>query len=134
MPTTSRPKYLALAFGTMIFGLASRSNELTLPEFIGLYAGDTLWAMLVFWLVRALKPSLPLLRSALIAIGFAYLIELSQFYHAPWIDSIRSSTLGGLVLGSGFQLSDLICYSVGVCIGYLLDIVVGELEHVTHNE
>ena len=120
----SRLKYLALAFGTMIPGLASRSTELVLPEFIAIYAGDTLWALLVFWLVRALKPSLPALHSAFIAIGFAYFIELSQFYHAPWIDSIRSTTLGGLVLGFGFQLSDLICYFVGVCIGYVLNITL----------
>jgi hypothetical protein len=126
----SRPKYLALAFGTMMFGLASRSNEFVLPEFIVSYAGDTLWALLVFWLVRVLKPSLPVLQSAFIATGFAYIIELSQFYHFPWIDGIRSTTLGGLVLGFGFSLSDLACYSVGIVIGYVLDImVVSELEH-----
>jgi len=126
----SRLKYLALAFGTMILGLASRSNELDFPEFIAIHAGDALWALLVFWLVRALKPSLPVLHSALLAIGFAYFIEFSQFYHAPWIDGIRSTTLGGLVLGFGFQLSDLICYFLGVCIGYVLNImVISKLEH-----
>jgi hypothetical protein len=108
----------------MILGLASRSNEFVLPEFIAIHAGDTLWALLVFWLVRTSKPSLPVLHSAFIAIGFAYFIELSQFYHAPWIDGIRSTTLGGLVLGFEFQLSDLIRYFVGVCIGYVLNIMV----------
>jgi hypothetical protein len=126
----SRLIYLALAFGTMIAGLASRSTELVLPEFIAIYAGDTLWALLVFWLVRALKPTLAVLHSAFIAIGFAYFIEFSQFYHAPWIDSIRSTTLGGLLLGFGFQLSDLICYFVGIGIGYALNtMVVSEPEN-----
>jgi len=122
--TRIRIQYLALAFGTMILGLASRSDELVLPEFIAIHAGDALWALLVFWLVRALKPSLPALHSAFITLGFAYFIEFSQFYHAPWIDAIRSTTLGGLVLGFGFQLSDLIRYFVGVCIGYLLNTMI----------
>jgi hypothetical protein len=105
----------------MMLGLVSRSDALVLPEFIATYAGDTLWALLVFWLVRVLKPTLPLSQSAYIAIGFAFIIEFSQFYHAPWIDSIRSTTLGGLVLGFEFMLSDLACYSAGVCIGYVLE-------------
>jgi hypothetical protein len=125
-----RLKYCVLAIATMILGLASRSNELLLPEFIVSYAGDTLWALFVFWLVRILKPSLPVLQSAIITIGFAYFIEFSQFYHAPWLDGIRSTTLGGLVLGFGFLLTDLVCYFVGVCIGCVLNImVVSEPEH-----
>ncbi len=41
-------------------------------------------------------------------------VELSQLYHAPWIDSIRQTTLGGLILGFGFLWSDLACYALGV--------------------
>lgn len=106
----------------MCLGLASRSDGIVLPDVISLYAGDTLWALLVFWLVRMIKPVLSIFLSALIALCFAFAIELSQFYHAPWIDAIRATTLGGLVLGFGFQFSDLICYSFGVLIGYILNV------------
>ena len=34
-------------------------------------------------------------------------VEESQLYHASWIDSIRGTTLGALVLGHGFLWSDL---------------------------
>lgn len=126
----SRLRYLALALGTMLLGLASRSKEIPLPEFMATYAGDTLWALLVFWLVRGLKPSLSPLLCAFIAIGFSFLIEFSQLYNAPWIDGIRSTTLGGLVLGFGFMPSDLLCYCLGVFIGYLLDVkVAGRFTH-----
>ncbi|MGB1311000.1 MAG: DUF2809 domain-containing protein [Leucothrix sp.] len=117
----TRLLYLALAFITMLLGLASRANNITLPDFIATYAGDTLWAMLVFWLVRAIAPTLDCVKSALIAIAFSFFIEFLQFYHAPWIDSIRATTLGGLVLGFGFKASDLICYTTGIMIAYLLD-------------
>jgi len=54
---------------------------------------------------------------AISALAFSIAIELSQLYHAPWIDSIRHTTLGALILGFGFVWSDLICYAVGVLLG-----------------
>lgn len=50
----------------------------------------------------------------------------SQLYHAPWIDSIRATSLGGLVLGFGFLVSDLICYTCGVLIAYFFDRTMAE--------
>lgn len=44
---------------------------------------------------------------------FFYGIELSQLYHALWIDAIRNTTLGGLIIGFGFLWSDLVCYTIG---------------------
>ena len=49
------------------------------------------------------------------------LVEVGQLYHAPWIDSIRRTTLGGLVLGFDFVWSDLACYAVGVGLGVLIE-------------
>ncbi|MFM8818855.1 MAG: DUF2809 domain-containing protein, partial [Phycisphaerales bacterium] len=40
-----------------------------------------------------------------------------QLHHAPWIDGIRATRLGALVLGSGFLWSDIACYAVGVAGG-----------------
>jgi Protein of unknown function (DUF2809) len=64
---------------------------------------------------------------ALLTIAFSVAIELSQLYHAPWIDSIRQTTLGGLILGFGFLWSDLACYAVGVGLGVMMDIGVSAL-------
>ena len=58
---------------------------------------------------------------ALLAISFSILIEFSQLYHAPWIDSIRHSTLGSMILGFDFDATDLACYSVGVGMGILFE-------------
>jgi VanZ family protein len=49
-------------------------------------------------------------------------IEISQLYHSPWIDVIRKTTIGGLVLGYGFLWSDIVCYIVGIAIGVILEI------------
>jgi hypothetical protein len=61
---------------------------------------------------------------ALLAMILSLAVELSQLYHAPWIDSIRQTTLGGLILGFGFLWSDLACYAVGVGLGVILELIV----------
>lgn len=58
------------------------------------------------------------------AIAIAFAVEYSQLYHAAWIDSIRRTRIGALVLGSGFLWSDLVCYAVGVGIAALLDAMI----------
>lgn len=51
------------------------------------------------------------------------LIELSQLYHTPWLDGLRSNRVGALALGRGFLWSDLACYAVGVACGVCVDLI-----------
>lgn len=51
------------------------------------------------------------------ALAFAWSVEFSQLYHAPWIDTIRSTRIGHLILGSTFNAPDLLAYAVGIGIG-----------------
>ncbi|MGB0387440.1 MAG: DUF2809 domain-containing protein [Ardenticatenaceae bacterium] len=102
-------------------GLASRSFPAMLPDFIATYAGDTLWALLAFLLIGFLLPSQSTARVGIMALLFASFIEVSQLYQAPWINTIRQTRLGGLVLGYGFLWSDLLCYAVGIAIGALIE-------------
>ncbi|HZS06168.1 MAG TPA: DUF2809 domain-containing protein [Blastocatellia bacterium] len=119
----------ALLCGFVIFlGLASRSRHIALPHFIADYAGDTLWALLVFLLIGFLMPRWSTRRVAMLAAGFSLLIEVSQLYHAPWIDAIRRTRIGGLVLGYGFLWSDLACYAVGVACGAFAELLIGWLK------
>lgn len=101
----------------MLAGMGSRKLRNDLPPFVAEYAGDTLWALMLFLLVSTMLARRSIAIRAAISLGLAFSVEFSQLYHAPWIDSIRQTTLGGLVLGSGFLGSDLICYSVGIAVG-----------------
>ena len=113
--------WLVLIALVVALGLGSRRFGRSLPGFVAAYAGDTLWALVAFLGIGLLLPRASTWRVALLAMSFSVLIEVSQLYHAPWIDSIRSTTLGGLVLGFGFVWSDLACYAVGVGIGVLIE-------------
>jgi len=105
----------------MALGLASRRPDISLPPFIAAYAGDTLWALMVFLWVGVLWPCLSLQGRTLLAWAFACAVEVSQLYHAPWIDTLRATTLGGLVLGYDFVWSDIVCYSAGIGLGALIE-------------
>jgi hypothetical protein len=120
----TRIRYLITAIIVIFLGLASRRYASYLPEFVANYAGDTLWALMAFLGIRTINPRWKPLNSALAALLFAFSIEISQLYHAPWIDDIRHTTLGGLVLGFGFLWSDLLCYCVGISTGVIIDILL----------
>jgi len=112
-----RAVYLGLTLLVVALGLGSRRFGAHLPPFVAAYSGDTLWALAAFLWLSTLTPRLALRHRAAVALLFAFAIEISQLYHAPWIDQIRATTLGGLILGFGFLWSDLACYAVGVLIG-----------------
>lgn len=116
----SRILYFILTIMTIILGLLSRKVS-GLPEIISAYSGDVLWALMVFLLFAFIFNKKPIIFILIISIIFSYGIELSQLYHAPWIDSIRATTLGGLILGFGFLWSDLVCYTVGIVFGVIID-------------
>ncbi|MBX9137212.1 MULTISPECIES: DUF2809 domain-containing protein [unclassified Clostridium] len=112
--------YLILIIITIILGLLSRKVS-GLPHVISTYSGDVLWAMMIFFIIAFIFNKKSTIFIISWAIIFSYSIEISQLYHAPWIDSIRNTTLGALVLGFGFLWSDLFCYTVGIIIGAIID-------------
>ena len=66
---------------------------------------------------------------ALLAFSFASLIECSQIYHAPWIDSIRATAPGALVLGQTFNWPDFLAYAAGVVVGTIAEKAVFRREN-----
>jgi hypothetical protein len=120
------PALIALVVG---LGLGSRRFARRLPGPVAAYAGDTLWALAAFLGFGLLLPRASTARVALLALAFSFLIEASQLYHAPWIDSIRGTTLGGLVLGFQFVPSDLACYTLGVALGVVIETIARSRSH-----
>ena len=119
-----RISFLISALTIMLVGLASRRYRQHLPSFVGEYSGDTLWALMLFLIVSFVLAGRPIRQRCGISMALAFAIEFSQLYHAHWIDSIRSTTMGGLVLGFGFLWSDLVCYLVGIAAGALIELTM----------
>lgn len=121
--TRNRIVYALLILIVTVLGLASRRYPEIWPSFFSTYAGDTLWALMVFLLIGFIFPQLSTLKLAALTLAFSLLIEVSQLYQASWINELREYTLVALVIGHGFLWSDLVCYSVGVAIGALSEII-----------
>jgi hypothetical protein len=114
--------WLALGIVVVIaVGLASRRYAM-FPALLQAYPGDALWALMIFLLIAFIKPGISTAQLAGAALATAFLVEASQLYQAPWINAVRATTLGHLVLGTGFQWLDLCAYSIGVAIGAVGDV------------
>ncbi|MFE9078208.1 ribosomal maturation YjgA family protein [Bacillus mobilis] len=122
----NRLLYALFTIVVIILGLCSRKFAFALPQLLNEYLGDALWALMIFTGFGFLFPKIETKRVAFISLLFCYGIEVSQLYHAEWIDSIRATTLGGLVLGYGFLWSDLVAYTIGVGVGFLFEFILRE--------
>jgi len=121
MPKT-RLSYFILIILIIIIGLLSRHIK-GIPLFIG----DILWGLMVYFIVRFLFINRKVQWAVIASLIFSYSIEFSQLYQAEWINNIRHTVLGGLVLGYSFLWSDMLCYTVGITIGVLTDrMLLGE--------
>jgi hypothetical protein len=105
----------------VVSGLLSRRHPGLFPLSLGKYPGDALWAVMIFLGFGFLFPAMPTVRIGLAAVAFSCAIEFAQIYRAPWIDSIRATTLGHLILGSGFSWMDIAAYSVGILLACLVE-------------
>ena len=122
-----RGAFFAFAIVAMLLGLASRGFGSYLPDFVAENAGDSLWAAFVYCGMSFCVPHTKIITRGAMTLGFAYAIEFSQLYHAPWIDSVRETTLGGLVLGFQFVWVDLIRYAVGVTFCVAVEVVMTQV-------
>jgi hypothetical protein len=123
----NRALYAFLILAVIAAGLASRKYWYLLPAQLGKYPGDALWALMVFLLFGFARPQWPVISSATAALATSYAVEFSQLYQAPWLNSIRQTTIGHLVLGSGFHWQDLIAYAAGVIVGMLGEFLTARL-------
>ncbi len=118
MTSHSRLLYACLVLLTIIAGLISRE----ISE-IPLWIGDALWALMIFWGIAMLFPRLKLISLTIVSILVCYAVETTQLYQAEWINSIRKTLPGRLILGQGFLWSDLVAYAAGVISGALVKLV-----------
>ncbi|MGE7632501.1 DUF2809 domain-containing protein [Bacillus paramycoides] len=122
----NRILYAIFTIIVIVFGLSSRKFAYALPDILNAYLGDALWALMIFTGFGFLFPKIETKKLVIISLIFCYGIEISQLYHAEWIDSIRATTLGGLVLGYGFLWSDLVAYTIGIGVGMLCEFMLRE--------
>jgi glycopeptide antibiotics resistance protein len=119
-----RRTYFYAVVITILLGLASRKFSYLLFSFLAENAGDVLWAMMVYFGFRFLFLKKRLVTANFLSFLFSFGIEFSQLHQEDWINQIRGTLLGALVLGKGFLTVDLIRYTTGILLASSLDTVV----------
>lgn len=122
----NRLVYAIMITIVIVLGLLSRKMVNVLPDLLNIYLGDALWALMIFIGVGFIFTELETKTVALMGLVFCYFIELSQLYHAIWIENIRKTTLGGLALGYVFSWGDLLGYAIGISIGVIIEVRRGQ--------
>ena len=114
--------YLFMTILVIVLGLISRQYlfNIDMPTYIG----DILWGAMVYFGFRFLFTKAKLRISFILALLYSYITEFSQIYQGEWINSIRNTIFGALILGYNFSVLDLIFYTVGIIIAVLFDILV----------
>lgn len=109
-------RLLSLATAILLVPLGLLSRRVAwIPE----EAGDALWAMMVFCLWRVILVRSRLGTVAIVALVHAYLVEVSQLTRWPWLVNFRSTFIGHMMLGQGFQWADMLAYTTGITLIYI---------------
>lgn len=112
--------YAGVIIATIFTGLLARSGKAWFPDVVNLCLGDMLYAFMMYYIVSFFMPRKSDISRALIALFVCFFVEFFQLYHSSWIDGIRATLPGKLVLGSGFLWSDLAAYAIGIMLAYLI--------------
>lgn len=101
-----------------VVALGLLSRRFPLPGLLAEHTGDALYTVAAFLLCAAVFPAAGSASLALGAFAWSALVEAAQLWTWPWLQDLRSTTAGALLLGQGFQWADLAAYGVGaVAIG-----------------
>jgi len=116
MMKNTRFSYFILIVSAIILGLVSRKID-GIPTFFG----DTLYAVMVYYGMRLFFINYSPKKTIVLALIFCFSIEFLQLYGAEWILVVRRTTMGHYALGQGFLWSDLVFYTLGITIAFLID-------------
>ena len=116
--------YLSILIVTVITGLISRDLS---SSVVPLFVGDILWALAVFLLLKFIFIRKSLVFIVIISLIYTWATEFSQLYSAPWIDSLRQTLFGKVMLGETFLFGDILSYTIGIGLGVLIELSLRKL-------
>jgi hypothetical protein len=81
--------------------------------FIRPYGGDFLVVILIYCFIKTWFNT-NIIKTALIVLVFAYLVEISQYFHLVNLLGWQHSRTARMMLGTSFSFIDLLTYTLGV--------------------
>lgn len=111
-----RQYYFFLIAAVIFLGIFSRKTSL-----VPLCIGDLLYAVMMYILLRILFFNKKGFFILIISLFTCYTIEFLQLYQAEWMIALRKTLFGRYVLGQGFLWTDIIAYTFGSAIAFIVE-------------
>ena len=111
--------YFLCIIGAILTGLLSRKDS-----FVPFAFGDAMYAVMMYFIVRFSVPETKSGTSFLVSLLLCFGVEISQLCQADWIVSLRNVPGMHYILGQGFLWSDLVAYTIGAALVYVIDTIL----------
>jgi hypothetical protein len=121
-PKRTASVYLGLIGLTAWLALYARHCAMTHLSIPLDFLADGLWALVVFSAIGLFFPTISTWHATAWAFLIPSLFELGELYQLPWLDGIRGTSLGLVVLGTEFVRLDLACYAAGALVGMSVEL------------
>lgn len=112
------PKYLILAL--VLFVVEICIALFFHDNFIRPFVGDFLVVILIYCFVRSFF-NLPTLKLAIGVLIFSFFIEILQYFKIVNVLGLQQSKIAKIVIGTSFEWTDLVAYTLGIGLVLLLD-------------
>ncbi|SFP81214.1 ribosomal maturation YjgA family protein [Parafilimonas terrae] len=89
-------------------------------NFIRPFFGDFLVVILIYCFIKSFFNT-PLVITAIGVLLFSYLIEVLQYFNIVKMLGLQNTNLARVVIGTSFEWTDLIAYTLGIGLVILLD-------------
>jgi hypothetical protein len=89
-------------------------------RFIRPFVGDVLVVILIYCFIKSFF-NLPVIIAATAVLLFSYLIEVLQYFNIVKILGLQNSNLARVVIGTSFEWTDLVAYTLGIGLIILFD-------------
>lgn len=89
-------------------------------SFIRPYGGDIIVVVLIYYFLKTFINTKPLYL-IIPTLLFAYVVEVAQYLGMVEVLGVQDNTVLRTVLGSSFSWGDMLCYTTGALICYLID-------------
>jgi len=115
---TDRVRFLVVLSLVTPLGFFTKLYSGPGSTWVASHAGGFLYVVFWIFVVLALFPRLSRLSVALTVAIATSALEFAQLWHLPFLERIRSTFLGGALLGATFGWSDFPYYLAGALAGY----------------
>lgn len=101
-------------------GVFSKLYRGPFQEWFNFYFGGLLYE--VFWclIIAAIVPKVSKIKIVIIVLIITCSLEFLQLFHHPFLETIRSTFLGRILIGHSFSWYDFPYYIIGCGFGYVI--------------